>query len=87
MYIFGVARGSSAEAQWVVGMAVKRAWTLGSVWMATQGTFVKGRSKGLYWLWECMLGKMDEAGQKIIHQIALSQKVNKQPYVVWSKEV
>lgn len=31
-------KGSSAEAQRVVGMAVKRAWTLGSVWMDTQGT-------------------------------------------------
>lgn len=30
-------KGSSAEAQRVVGMALKRAWTLGSVWMATQG--------------------------------------------------
>lgn len=30
-------KGSSAEAQRVVGMALKRAWTLGSVWMATRG--------------------------------------------------
>lgn len=32
-------KGSSAEAQRVVGMALKRAWTLGSVWMATQGMY------------------------------------------------